>query len=332
MGNQQAIYPLTQEVLCHHSYVEDDDKIVDEEEIKFLGEENITHLIQNKRAEAKGFSDAIKLISEQIDIIEKSDAGSMKKIAEKSENPTFTELGYISCGLSTKGLEPLDEASKKRKYGATTFNICGWCKFVKKNEARHYYAINGFCQFERNGGISGERYNFNTPCFLPTASNDTLKKILEGLLKAREELIKFKKTVDARIKNLFKFRHQTTSKPIFSDDRSDNYAKVGDKVVVYESSIFLKNPIFITGTVIRKEDMYCTLYLDKPVRFEHLFKKIYRYQVGCFHPYFFLANDFEYLLKNLEFAELWSKKATHNQHNHKKFMCDLIKESKFYYL
>ncbi len=331
---KELIFPLTKSIMEWYRCPDLDNENISKQEYTYIGKENIRRKIRPLRTVSKKLGEAISLISRQIEFIKNNNAESIMKIAKQYENPTFPKIELVTDPLSnTTNLKPTDQNSIDRKECTTTFNICGWCKYFHTGQEGYNqrYFHHGKCEFEWNGGTTNKKNIFNTPCFLQTASKEAFKTILNNLEEARKELIQHKKTSDSKISFLLKIEKDADFKPVFCVGRPYDYTKVGDKVVVYDKSLFLNKYIFVSGTIVRRTYKgYLLIYLDKAIKKEHLFKKIYRYQIGNYDPHFFLAEDFETLIEDINYAEMWVKQATSRQYCHKRLLQDMIKFNKYY--
>jgi len=124
-------------------------------EITFLGKIAIGYLICNWRFKKDQLVKEIKNLDKLIEIIKNEGTSGFQKIAENFENPKFPliEVRYDSC---TSGIEPMDEASFNRKFGSTTLNVCGWCRYAN-GPTRHCYHIESQCGILGLAGIQDGR-------------------------------------------------------------------------------------------------------------------------------------------------------------------------------
>ncbi len=118
------------------------------EDIAFLGEVNIRQMIRAWRSTVKGLSHQIKAVDERLTFLQDKTADDIAAEAQKYESPQFKfeEIGLRPGNLSNDP-EPLDAASINRERGATTFNVCGWCKYAGGGSASYNYLITTDCTF-----------------------------------------------------------------------------------------------------------------------------------------------------------------------------------------
>jgi len=204
------------------------------EDIKFLGQVTIRQMIRSWRHTASGLSGRIRRIDEEIRFLQGNNAESVRKIAERYENPVFDpeQIGVRPDSWGND-LEPLDEASKTRERGATTFNICGWCKHAAGGTGRYNYYISTHCSFITDAGVEDVRRRFNSPCFLKNISDKGFNTLACGLGFQLGILIAKKHETDAKIKFLLDLEKQAERKPALADHRPHDWFNVGDPVVCY---------------------------------------------------------------------------------------------------
>lgn len=123
-------------------------------DLVFLGKVTVRQLIRYWRSEAENLSNQIKYYEELIKLLKGKSGKDFAKLAEGYENPKFSPAMIGKRSDSWGGdFEPLDSASQNRKSGATTFNMCGWCKYTGGGSCRYQYHITTSCNFLDDAGL-----------------------------------------------------------------------------------------------------------------------------------------------------------------------------------
>lgn len=204
------------------------------EDIKFLGQVTIRQMIRSWRHTASELSGRIKRINGEIKFLQGNDAESVRALAEEYENPEFTfeQIGVRPDSWGND-LEPLDEASEKRERGATTFNMCGWCKHAAGGTGRYNYRIITHCSFITDAGVKDVDRWFGMPCFLKDADDEDFNLMACGLASQLGILIARKHETDAKIKFLLELEKQAERKPALANHRPHDWFDIDDPVVCY---------------------------------------------------------------------------------------------------
>jgi len=124
------------------------------DDLLFFGKHTIRQLVRWWRSEAESLSGQIKSQEELLGLVRGKTGKDFAELAKTYENPEFipTMIGVMS-DTSSGDFEPLDEASRKRQFNATTFNVCGWCKYVGGGGCRYQYHITADCNFLTYAGL-----------------------------------------------------------------------------------------------------------------------------------------------------------------------------------
>ena len=123
-------------------------------DLVFLGKVTVRQLVRYWRGEAESLAGQIKYTQELIDLLKGKTGKDFAKLAECYENPVFSQAQIGKRSDSWSGdFEPLDPASASRKSEATTFNVCGWCKFTGGGTCRYQYHITTSCNILTHAGL-----------------------------------------------------------------------------------------------------------------------------------------------------------------------------------
>lgn len=283
------------------------------EDVVFFGQITIREMIRSWRYTANGLGSQIKDVDEKLKLLRGKGAADIREIAKQYENPEFPHVGVPKDSWS-RDPEPLDAASINRKRNATTFNVCGWCKYAGGGSGRYSYMITTSCSIKTHAGLKDEERRFNTPCFLKEAPDEVFDEIRNGLARERERLIEEKRATDEKIKFLLTLEKRAEKKPAMPDHRPHDWFNVDDSVVCYvgmwKERIVRDN--FATAKVIngyRHHDGCVSVCYDERVHSgEYLEGHGGGY--GISRPEVMHAWEFEYLLGHPDFASLWSKNGT----------------------
>lgn len=202
-----------------------------ESDLVFLGIVTLRQLIRYWRSEAAALASNIKSLQAKIDLIRGKSSNDFVTLAKGFESPTFSYVGVERGGWGD--IEPLDQASRERKSGATTFNFCGWCKYAGGGTCRYEYHITTHCGLLSDAGIKKDESKFNTPCFLPDASPKLLDQIINGLIGTLGKNIAAKHICDQKIGYLITLERKADTKPALPDHRPHDWFNVGDPVVCF---------------------------------------------------------------------------------------------------
>jgi hypothetical protein len=286
------------------------------EGLLFLGQITIREMIRSWRCRANSLSSSIKSIEERIEFFNGKTVADLLEMAVKEfENPEFPHIGVKESRSWLHDPEPLDAASVNRKSGATTFNVCGWCKYTGGGTCRYNYCITTSCGILSDAGLPDQdERRFNTPCFLADAPDNMLDQIRNGLKNRRDSLISQKRDVDRMIKELLKLEKRAEKKPALPDHRPHDWFNIDDLVICFVGKwedCLLDTP-FTTAKVImgyRHHDGCVSVCYDKKVHSgEYLEGHGGGY--GMARPEVMHEWEFEYLLEHPDFASLWSKLGT----------------------
>ncbi|HNZ83664.1 MAG TPA: hypothetical protein PKL98_00065 [Candidatus Pacearchaeota archaeon] len=280
------------------------------EEIIFFGRATIRQMIRYWRDDASTLARRIKNIDKKLNLIKYKNAADISKIAEQYENPDLSNVDIRKDNFD-KIPEPIDSDSMKRKGGATTFNFCGWCKYANPRTKRFSYCISGYCGFKKDANLYDNIRFFNTPCFLKKASNDEFKKIRNGLIQKKRQVIEEKKIIDQKIKKLLVLEKCSEEKPVITICRPGDWFNINDSVVCYIKKMEGRtlNSSFAIAKVIngyRHHNGCVSVRYEEQVHMgENLEGHGGWYEISCYE--IIHSWEFDYLIKHPEFAEFWIK-------------------------
>ncbi len=230
-----------------------------EADLIFIGSNNIEYLKRYWRSEECSLSKQVKATQADIDLLVGKTPDDIKAMAAEYENPDFPCIGVLPDNLS-KDPEPLDAASISRERGATTFNVCGWCKHSGGSTCRPNYHITTYCPLIPrqlgNGDARGvnEKFRFNTPCALANGTQELLDTCVEHLKARKANLVASKQRAAAFASYLAEVMRKAEEKPYFASHRPHDWFNINDRVMFLtsdgEAIIPEKANSFIAGTVI----------------------------------------------------------------------------------
>lgn len=302
------------------------------EDIVFFGKVTIRQMIRSWRSDAYGFISQIKDADEKLKFLQGKAAANIREIAKQYEKPEFPHVGVPKDSLS-QNPEPLDAASINRKHDATTFNVCGWCKYASGGSCCYNCHITPSCSIRTHAGLTDRNRRFKTPCFLKKAPDKVFDEIRKGLTRERERLIKEKRNTDEKIKFLLTLEKRAEKKPALPDQRPHDWFNMDDPVVCYvgkwQERIVADD--FVTAKVIdgyRHHDGCVSVYYDKRV---HTGDYLEGHGGGSriSRPEVMHAWEFKYLLEYPNFAKFWAKYGAQQckDFNHWQFLGALAKEA-----
>ena len=204
-------------------------------DIKFLGRVTIYQMVSSWRQVAKELGWQISRISREIEFLEDNNAESVRALAKAYEDPRFDpeQIGVPKDSWIGEP-EPLDEASRERRSGATTYNVCGWCKYAMGTR-HHHCCVAARCTFAADAGIGiyDVKRRFDTPCFLKNAGDEVFRRLVGGLARQREILVGRMQEIFAKIEFLLGLGERAERKPPLAGHRPYDWFRTGDPVVCY---------------------------------------------------------------------------------------------------
>lgn len=283
------------------------------EDIVFFGKITIREMIRSWRSHASSLSSSIKTVDERLKLMSGKTAKDIIQIAKQSENPEFPQIGVRRDSWGDDP-EPLDAASINREHGATTFNVCGWCKYAGGGSCRYNYHISTSCGIVNDAGMKDEDRKFNTPCVFKTANDSFFDQIRNGLEGTRRRLIEEKRQTDRKIKLLLTLEKRAEKKPAMPNNRPYDWFNVNDPVMCFigKWQERIVPDQFATAKVIngyRHHDGCVSVSYDKRVHSGDYLEG-HGGGYGMSRPEVMHVWEFEYLLAHPDFASLWSKKGT----------------------
>ena len=277
------------------------------EDIVFFGQATIREMIRDWRYYANESSKEVKEAEELCQLLRDKTPADIIALAKQYENPTFPVIG------STDGSdpEPLDGASINRRSGATTLNVCGWCRYAGGGGKRYNYMITTCCGIKSVAGMKSESRRFNSPCCFQKMSVEQLDKIRQRLKLSQDRLVAKKRQMDEKIKLLLTLEKKAEKKPPMPVCRSFEWFDLDDVVNCYveqwESCIVADD--FLSAKVINgchSGDGSVWVCFDKRVSTD-------KYLNGAGSDYGFQRPEvmheweFAYLLEHPDFASIWAQ-------------------------
>lgn len=287
------------------------------EEVAKLGSKNLTVLVSHARNREKSCSEKITQLKAQQKLLRGKSGDDFKEMASIYENPSIGVIGVPADSWS-KDPEPLDNDSQKRKSGATTFNMCGWCKHANGGLCRYSYNITANCSLL---GDTSPETHFNTPCLLQNQSAEEIAKQVERLQREIDDVLAIREKVREGIKLLQKLKGDAQEKPYLITLRPYNMFNVGDEAMIYigqwkESSECKKivDGKWAPANIVfgyRHHDGCVSAQTEFPIHSNTAFDGGCGYGAGMSRPEILLRNEFEWLHRaakgeDLDFLKLWS--------------------------
>lgn len=257
-----------------------------EEKLRFLGQHNLACFRAYFRRQEKKASDEINARQHQINALHEKTVEDLQELAAQYEKPEFPQI-------DTSG-RPVDKASRSRKPGATTFNICGWCRFA--SDAEHGCALMPACMLMphecgNGSGYAGTRFWYNHECEL-TRSTQALLILCEEHLEARKALaIGRKREVGTIASYLSHLISRAEQKPRLCAYRDDAWASPGAEIVFFDAETCQ----FKTGQLNRidQSQIYFDLTDDSCSTWR------------TFRPEIMLRNEYDYFRQHPDYFRIW---------------------------
>lgn len=282
----------------------------------FIGSKNLEYLKQYWRREERSLSAQVKEAQADINLLAGKTPDDIKAMAAEYENPEFPKIG-VPFDAWSNDPEPLDAASINRKSGATTFNVCGWCKHCGGGTCRHNYHITTCCPLIPrqlgNGETWGgnETFRFNTPCALANGTQELLDTCVEHLKTRKAQLVARKQRAASYASYLAQVMSKAEEKPYFASHRPHDWFNLDDCVMFFTSEFdgILPDKVktFVPGKVIngyRHHDGCVSVCSDEPFHTGE-------YCNGCgsgfgaSRPEVLHDWEFEYLKSHPDYLKVW---------------------------
>lgn len=261
--------------------------VPDEKALSNLGNNNLGFLKQYWRRREREIVYSIKEIQNYIDLMSGKTVNDIRLMAAEYENPVFSKIGTPH---QPDKPEPLEAKALCLTPGATTFNVCGWCKYAKGISRNGCYTM-AKCKLCPN--LKGY---FNTPCIFLNNS-DCIETSVEYLKTDLTKLKEEKKRVARYISIITEASKQADKKPPFPWFRTFDWFKEGDNV------IYLKDGVFSTGKVVNT-------YSYEIGEIQILDKPHYRYvKYGINRPEIMHTWECGFLSTHHAYLEIWLKSA-----------------------
>lgn len=310
-----------------------------EADLLFIGSKNIEYLKQYWRITERGLSRSVKEAQADIDMLAGKTPEDVKAMAAEYENPVFSRIGVKDDSWGDDP-EPLDAESINRKPGATTFNVCGWCKHCGGGSCRYNYHITTYCPLIPRQLGNGEtwggnpKFRFNTPCALANGTQELLDTCVEHLKARKAKLVAQKQQAASYARYLTRTMKQAEEKPYFAYHRPHDWFNIDDRVMFFTSDfdgVFPgKANIFVPGKVIngyRHHDGGVSACADEPYHSgDYLEGRGSSF--GTARPEILHVWEYEYLKTHPDFLKVWVRcsKAELNEFDSGAFVAALTKD------
>ena len=169
-------------------------------------------------------------------------------------------------------------------------------------------------QLQDKRGLQDDERHFNTPCFLPEASDAALDQLRSGLQQQLSSLKGAKAATDEKITILLELEKRAEKKPAFPDHRPHDWFNEGDPLVCYigKWQERLLPDEFATAKGImgyRHHDGCISVFYDSKMHTgDYLDGHGGGY--GMSRPEVMHAWEYEYMLNHPDFCNVWLKLGT----------------------
>lgn len=219
-----------------------------EQDLIFLGKLNLEVLKQHWRGVERAEKARMRKTQELIDLLSDKTPMDFQEMAKGYEEPGFTEIAVPKDGWGVP--TPMDAKSINRKHGATTFNVCGWCKYNAGGPCMHNCCLETDCQLVPSTLLTEEEQGkyqkrFDSPCILKADGDMLIRSMLIRIARyyhiGTMERIKLVKTDAAsRARYLTRIAKEAEEKPLLPLYRPHEWFKAGDEVRWFASTGDLK--------------------------------------------------------------------------------------------
>ena len=230
-------------------------------ELQVLGPNNVRYLLSHARSKEQGETQGIAELQEHLALYKAAQqyaataakltvADYFKQQAQQYEAPKFeaNDIGRRPGGFDDED-EPLTPESETRQRCTTTFNLCGWCKYVGGGSCRFNYHITAGCNLldtidEPIGTETMKVYSstyvarelkFNTACLLQQLTAEQCERLIGSIQaaidKRKQERDQIRVVIDILRQQLS--LAGTAIKPWLASHRPCSYMEVGDPLVIY---------------------------------------------------------------------------------------------------
>lgn len=126
-----------------------------------------------------------------------------------------------------------------RKKGATTFNICGWCKYASSGSCRYNCYLETSCSLLKEYGI-GSEVVWNTKCIVKKLGKEDFEVVIHSKKYEIKSCKRQIKDLEEEITTIKKLKSK--KKPPLPDNRTTEF-KLGSIVYIYHQNKWHKGTV-----------------------------------------------------------------------------------------
>ena len=286
-----------------------------EADLIFLGSKNLECLKQYWTHKENEVIDHIDAIKTQISVLDGKTVDDIRAVASEYEHPDSTWRPLA------KKAEPFDAILTNCKPGATTFNLCGWCKYNGGITCLYrYHIITTYLlipkEFNNGSGAHDyEEFNLNTPCAITNGTQELLDTCVEYLKSELAELIAKKAEICEYAKLIVEAMEKAEEKPYFTDNRPENWFKTDDEVVCFIPNYIenaSKKGIFVTGKVVcgqKRSDGFVLIRVDERINADN-YNDNRKIVFGSSRPEILHKWEYGYLKNHPDYLKIWIRESS----------------------
>ena len=291
--------------------------ISNEEEFIFLGSNNLRACLKYWEGEKRKNTESINDVRDRMNALLGRNIDDIKKLASEYDNPELeVVIGKLGFERRTSDTRATDEDSAKLKPTATTFNVCGWCKYGKQSDYRignndWLLAINCSCLPQTLNDIGGGLH-FDTPCLITNGSQELLDVCQNHLRSGLLALLEKEKIINGNIEFIENAIERAEEKPLFPEFRDENWASVGDEIIYITKNLRFWGGLSVFNISKTLSGDYCSgeFIVD-------IYDDVYHFRYEkLVEPYIMKPQEHEYFKTHPDYLEVWiyaSKPAFSNQ-------------------
>lgn len=272
--------------------------IQEETDLAFLGRENLKILTDYWQSQQAGLLTKASSLDHLITLIDQKTPSEIRALATTFGPP----LPPITNTIIGQSLYPTDLASIERAADATTFRLCGWCRFCQAFSSIYHCSLQGQCSL----APLPNHVTFDTTCMISYGSSEFLQLCLTNLGLQKLSLSFKLLQISDKISYLQTLAKSTPSKPLLPQYRPNNWFQVNDSVRLFLSETAKFTPAKVTLYHEQEPDplLIASQPTDCSIRFSPR------------TPFALSEWEYQYFKQNPEYLDFWFKCLLKDKFNH----------------
>ena len=245
------------------------DALTSVQDLTVLGTQNLTVLIGKLRNCERECSAAIEKSYEKLAFFEGKSGKDFEALAAAFERPV------IRMAVSKEARDrpiPVDVQSQLREEGATTFNLCGWCKHATSGSYNGHVMVDALCGLtdaKREKSSDYKWVHADTPCKLTSFTAEQCEQVAQEWRDVIASAKSRRDGIRSLIKGLQDIAKNQPDRPLLPSLRHWTHFELGQPIVVFVAQMDSRttDADWVVATVIkgyRYQDGCVSYGTDKP--------------------------------------------------------------------